>query len=69
MRYIRIFSVTCFRPAGILPKATGGLMMRLLAPITVRVDQLAEAMVQRAKDFAFAGYGVVSNGMIKRIAK
>ena len=66
-----LFSATAFRPAGILPEADGftaSLVNLLLAPISVRVDCLAAAMISEAALSTAPKYHVVSNGSIKKMA-
>ncbi|BBZ28915.1 hypothetical protein MMAD_32100 [Mycolicibacterium madagascariense] len=61
------FHVHCFRPGGILTVDVGGLTHRLTAPIAVRVDDLATALIAVATGLG-AG-DVVTNSEIKKIAR
>ncbi|MCD2191801.1 NAD(P)H-binding protein [Actinomycetospora endophytica] len=61
-------TVHCFRPAGILPTTTNPALALLVAPISVRVDRLADALVAVATGHDRTAPVVVSNRTIKRIA-
>jgi uncharacterized protein YbjT (DUF2867 family) len=60
------FAAYAFRPGGILPIGGSAVVRRLLAPLVVRVDVLAKAMIE----VALHGNprGTISNREIKRIA-
>lgn len=64
-----LFRATSFRPAGILPRSAARWMDRLLSPITVRVDRLANAMIDEALSECATPYRVISNGLIRGSAK
>jgi len=64
----QFFDVHCFRPGGILPLDVGGLTQHLAAPIAVRVDDLATALIAVATGARGTGY-VVTNSEIKKIAR
>lgn len=64
------FHVHCYRPGGILPLDTGRLSSILLAPIAIRVDTLARALIVGATDPALAdGWPVIANSQIKQLAR
>jgi nucleoside-diphosphate-sugar epimerase len=62
------FHATCFRPAGILPKSTSTFIDKLLAPIAVRVDNLARTMIEEATRNQAEAYAVLNNSTIRKIA-
>jgi nucleoside-diphosphate-sugar epimerase len=64
----RDFRATCYRPAGILPKSTSGLVDTMLAPIAVRVDRLALAMIEESLRNVAEHYAVLHNSTIRKIA-
>jgi uncharacterized protein YbjT (DUF2867 family) len=61
------FTVHCFRPAGILPRTVNPALAAITAPISVRVDRLADALVAVATRRADAP-AVVPNATIKQLA-
>jgi len=64
------FSCHCFRPGGILPDDTNRLLRWILAPISVRVGTLCDAMIAAASaEDLFRRAPVISNGAIKRLAR
>jgi hypothetical protein len=63
------FTVYCFRPAGILPRDTGSVARFLLSPISIRVDELAEALIDLAVRPSAMTPAVLSNSDIKQLAR
>jgi nucleoside-diphosphate-sugar epimerase len=63
------FTVCCFRPAGILPRDTGSAARFLLSPISIRVDELAEALIDVAVRPSATTPAVLSNSGIKHLAR
>ncbi len=61
------FTAYAFRPGGILPKTAGRLVSTLLAPLVVRVDTLAKAMIH----VAIQGHSrpTIGNDGIRHIAR
>jgi nucleoside-diphosphate-sugar epimerase len=64
----RGLAVRCFRPGGILPTTVNPVVGALVAPISIRVDRLADALVAVAVDPTSAAQAVLSNAAIKRLA-
>jgi hypothetical protein len=64
------FCVHAFRPGGILPDDTNGLVRFALSPIAVGVGQLADAMIEGAiEEPLFRQWPIIRNGDIWRLAK
>ena len=62
------FTAVCFRPGGILPRQSGKLIRRLLAPLVIGVEDLARAFIRVAVKPMPACPGMVTNAQIKRLA-
>ena len=62
------FTAVCFRPGGILPRQSGKLIRRLLAPLVIGVEDLARAFIRVAVEPMPACPGTVTNALIKRLA-
>jgi hypothetical protein len=62
------FDVHCFRPGGILPADVSALTRLITAPISVRVDELASALITVAKGTNVSGQ-VMTNSEIKKLAR
>jgi nucleoside-diphosphate-sugar epimerase len=62
------FRATCFRPGGILPQSTSSLIDALLAPVVVRIDRLAIAMIDESVRNVAEKYAVLNNSTIRKIA-
>jgi hypothetical protein len=63
------FRVYSFRPAGILPVTTGRPVRRLLAPVGVGVDVLAEALIDVATAKVTGVPDIVTHGAIRRLGR
>jgi nucleoside-diphosphate-sugar epimerase len=66
----REFCAHSFRPGGVLPDETVGILRLVLAPIAVSVGELSKAMIEAAaEDQFFRRRSIITNGDIKRLAK
>jgi nucleoside-diphosphate-sugar epimerase len=64
-----MFCTHSFRPGGILPATANGVLDYLLAPLVVRVGNLAEAMIAAALDPIFFRHApLLKNADIKQLA-
>ena len=61
------FRATTFRPARILAKTTSSLVDTLLAPIAIRVDHLALAMIEECTRNQAEHYAVLNNSTLRKI--
>ena len=62
------FQATCFRPARILPRSAGSWVNALLAPIAIRVDHLAHAMIEESTRNIAERFSVLDNATLRKIA-
>ena len=62
-----LFRATIFRPGRILPR-TSSLANKLLAPIAIRVDHLALAMIEEATRNQAEHYAILNNSTLRKIA-
>lgn len=63
------FDVRCFRPGGILPADTLPVVRLLLAPIAVKVDELATALSRVASRAATHTPPVIPNSQIRALSR
>ncbi|APR79102.1 Oxidoreductase [Minicystis rosea] len=63
------FTVHCFRPGGILPAGASRWMHRLLGPIVIGVDTLAEAIILTATNQDVVWNGTFENHEIKALPR
>lgn len=59
-------TVRCFRPGGVLPRDVNPVVAALAAPISIRVDRLADALISVAT--GTSSEDVLSNAAINRLA-
>ena len=62
------FSVTCFRPGGILPRQSARLAKWLLSALVIGVEDLAKALIHVATAPASFPAGKLTNAQIKAVA-
>jgi nucleoside-diphosphate-sugar epimerase len=62
------FRATAFRPGGILPRTTSSFVDKLLAPIAIRVDHLAHAMIEESTRNIAESWAVLDNSTLRKIA-
>ncbi|HEY2206884.1 MAG TPA: hypothetical protein VGH99_20680 [Pseudonocardia sp.] len=62
------FAVHCFRPSGILPREVNPAARLLLAPVAIRVDELAGALVGVAAGATPPAPAVIPRSRIRKLA-